>query len=354
MKKKNSNIYINGRFLAHKTDGISRFSFEICKALKQLNFNFTLIVPNWLDFENIQNFDIIRFGDLKSHLWEQINLPIFLRKNGSPLLINLSGLGPLYYKNQIVTIHDVSFYVNAKWFSWTYRLIYAFATPIVAKSAKTIITVSEFSKSEIIKYLRLPSFKVQVIYNAVSKDLMKLGSTSQPPYQQEYVLAVASLDPRKNLQRLVDAFSNSKLKDVTLVLVGKSASHFNFKINNESQNVSFAGHVNDEQLASLYRNCSLFVYPSLYEGFGIPPLEAMSFKVPVLAADIPSLREVCGQAVNYFDPYDIEDMATKIVATFVNRTERQRLIMEGDTQVKKYDWIESANKLKHIIERTIN
>ena len=135
MKNVKGVVYVNGRFLGHKMDGIGRFSLEICKQLKRLNLDFKIVIPKGLDYKNEFGFEIIEFGNLKSHFWEQIDLLRFLKSNGSLLLLNLSGLGPLFYKNQIITIHDLSFYENKKWFSKVYTLFYSLTTPILARSA---------------------------------------------------------------------------------------------------------------------------------------------------------------------------------------------------------------------------
>lgn len=348
-------ICINGRFLSNKTNGISRFSLEICKQLVKLGLDFKIIVPNWLEYENPHNFKLVKYGNLKSHFWEQIDLLKFLKNNGNPLLINLSGLGPLWYKKQIITIHDLSFYVNKKWFSKGYTIFYSFATPIVAKNTLKVITVSEFSKTEIINYLGIEPEKIEVIYNAVADDVKnslynnEVSSIVNSVLNDKYVLAVSSIDPRKNLQRLIDSFLELQLEDYKLVLVGKTSSHFNVDLQSNSREVVFTGFVSDSELALLYKKCDFFIYPSLYEGFGIPPLEAMKNGCAVIVSDIPPLKEVCADAALYVNPYESESIKSGMLKIINDPLLKEDLKNRGILRASFFRWETSGEKLLGII-----
>ncbi len=350
-------IYINGRFLSHKMDGIGRFSFEICKQLKKTDLDFKIIIPKWLEYKNEEGFEIVRFGNLKSHFWEQIDLLRFLVTNGSPVLLNLSGLGPLFYKHQIITIHDLSFYANKKWFSFAYTSFYRIATPILANSAFKILTVSNFSKDEIVKYLKIDERKIEVIYNAVSNDLdlslnnILVGPIVSPILNYKFILAVCSIDPRKNLQRLIDSFLQLNRVDYKLVLVGKTSKHFNVTLQSNSQDVIFTGFVSDTDLSILYKKCDFFVYPSLYEGFGIPPLEAMNNDCAVIVSEIPSLKEVCSDAALYVDPYDMESIKNGMLKMIGDSTLKEVLREKGKSRLNFFDWEKSALKVYNLIKK---
>ncbi len=352
-----NNIYINGRFLCNKIDGISRFSLELCKQLKQFGVNFTIVIPKWLDFENKERFKIVSYGNLKSHLWEQLDLRIFLKMKGDPLLINFSGLGPLFYSNQIITIHDLSFYENKKWFSRSYTFFYSVATPILAKNALKILTVSEFSRREILKYLKIDNEKIEVIYNAVTDNFKSVDSYTSSSESikkvigHKYLLAVSSIDPRKNLQNLIDSFVELKLQDYKLVLVGKSSSHFNIKLKVDSESIIFTGFITDNDLSVLYRNCDFFVYPSLYEGFGIPPLEAMSCGCAVLTSAIPSIVEICGDAALYINPLNKESIKEGILKMISDDTLKKEFQARGIIRAEKYNWNDSGSKLYQLIKK---
>lgn len=354
--KINKSVYINGRFLCHKMDGIGRFSLEICKQLKKLNLDFKIVIPKGLEYKNEEGFEIVEFGILKSHFWEQIDLLRFLKGMKNPLLLNLSGLGPLFYKNQIITIHDLSFYENKKWFSKAYTFFYSVVTPILAKNAIKIITVSNFSKSEIIKYLKIDERKVEIIYNAVANvvetrfDNSKISPIVNVILEHKYILAVSSIDPRKNLQRLIDSFLELELDDYKLVLVGKTSSHFNIKLRSDSENIVFTGFVSDCDLSILYKKCEFFIYPSLYEGFGIPPLEAMKNGCAVVVSDIPSLKEVCSTAVLYIDPYDIDSIKTGILKMINDSVLKGDLKSKGATRSEYFKWDVSGRKIYNLIK----
>lgn len=353
----NKIVYINGRFLSNGMDGISRFSLEICKQLKKLNLNFKIVIPNWLEYRNEECFEIVKFGNLKSHFWEQIDLLIFLKKQGNPFMLNLSGLGPLFYKNQIVTIHDLSFYENNNWFSKAYTFFYSRATPIVARNAIKILTVSDFSKREIIKYLQIDERKIEVIYNAVADDVkkefdsVKISPIVKTILEQKYILAVCSIDPRKNLQRLIDSFLELKLDDYKLVLVGKTSSHFNIKLMSDSENIFFTGFVSDSDLSILYKKCDFFIYPSLYEGFGIPPLEAMKNGCAVVVSEIPSLKEVCSDAVFYINPLDVESIKNGILKLIKDSVFKKELKRKGILRSEFFKWNDSGDKVHNIIKK---
>lgn len=349
-------VYINGRFLCNKTDGISRFSLEICKQLKMLNLDFKIVIPKWLEYKNEEGFEIVTFGGLKSHFWEQIDLLMFLKNLDNPLLLNLSGLGPLFYRNQIITIHDLSFYENKKWFSRAYTFFYSIATPILAKKSLKILTVSNFSKNEIIKYLKIEEGKIEVVYNAVANDIekscfnIKLSPVVNKILDYKYILSVSSIDPRKNLQRLIYSFLELNLVDYKLVLVGKSSSHFNIKLLSDSESIIFTGFVSDSDLSILYKKCEFFIYPSLYEGFGIPPLEAMKNGCAVIASDIPSLKEVCSDAALYVNPDDTESIKNGILKIIKDSVLKSDLKLKGNLRSEFFKWEISGEKIYNIIK----
>lgn len=349
-------FYINGRFLTQPVTGVNRFALEVCKSLKKLQIEFRIIVPKWFNYNGEFDFDITKYGNLKSHFWEQFDLLRFLNLNNRPLLINFSGLGPLWYKNQIITIHDLSFYFNPNWFSFSYRCLYTIATPILARTSRAIFTVSFFSKSEIVKYLSIPEEKIFVIYNAVGdlqseKRFVKVDDHSK----RGFILAVSSLDPRKNYDRLIEAFSSPEFLNYDLILVGKSATHFKFEVNQLFQkNIKFVGYVSDSELSELYQTAALFVYPSLYEGFGIPPLEAMSKSCPIVVSDIVVLREVCGNAAFYVDPYEPKSIRDGMLNVLNDNELRLTLISEGINRVRGFSWASSAEKVEAIIRKIEN
>ena len=335
-------VYINGRFLTQRTTGIGRYGIEICRALVALGISVHIVVPEYYNGDH--GLEVIRYGKFKSHFWEQISLRNFLRKMGKPLLLNLSGLGPLFYNNQVVTIHDLAFIRHSEWFSKSYYFFYSKLTPLVAKQAKKIITVSAFSKQEIVALLNISPSKINVVPNAVTSLISEVNVVKSA---SKYMLAVSSLDPRKNYARLISAFLKADIKDYKLLLVGSKYKHFNTDFSEFEMNekVDFLGYVSDTELAALYKNADVFIYPSLYEGFGIPPLEAMSSGCPVIVADIASLRETCGNAAIYVNPYNVSDMSEAIRKLAYNEVLRNELIQLGKQNCLRFSWQTSAKKV---------
>lgn len=353
----NDPIYINGRFLSHPMTGIPRFSYEMCRAMHVLGLQFTVVAPGNVLPCYEPAFNVIRYGSLKSHAWEQVDLYRFLRKRGNPLLLSFSGLGPVYYKNHIATIHDIAFMRHPEWFSGGYNRIYKFMTPILAKKAGKILTVSRFSAGEIASCLRIDNSKIEVVYNALSEAVCcddREKETALPFQGERYILAVSSHDPRKNFVHIVRAFKALRLPGLKLYIVGNVSSVFRKDNLNEwlDGDVRVLGHVSDEELSCYYRHASLFLYPSLYEGFGIPPLEAMSNACPVLVSDIPALKEVYGDSVAYCDPYSIESIASQTRRLLDNEEERQELREKGARKIREYSWERSARKVMEIIHNT--
>ena len=346
-------IIVNARFLTQKVSGVQRFAIELSKELKKRNAKIVFVTPS-----NILNHDLAAeleaqvIGYFKGHIWEQLDLPRFVNKHKS-LLVNLMSTGPVFSKNHIATLHDVTFLKFPRWFSFEVVLFYKLTIPIFTRKAKHVVTVSEFSKREISNYLNVASEKITVIHNSVNF----LQHDTPPKFnlvEENYILAVGSLDPRKNLIRLMEAFGRmKKFEKLKLVIIGDEKKIFSVPDYSEfrSESICFSGYLSDEQLMSAYAGASLFVYPSLYEGFGIPPLEAMHYGCPVVCSNVASLPEICGDAALYIDPLDVEDIVEKMTMILTNKTLKINLIKKGKKQLSKFNWSDSAIKLEEIIEK---
>ena len=347
-------VIINSRFLTQKITGTQRFAIEIALQLRKLIPHVVFVSPKNILYPKIANeLNVKTIGVNKGHLWEQLDLPVYLKRNSNTLLVNLVNTATLIYRNQIITIHDLAFLRHPEWFSKKFYLFYKFLIPEIIRKAKKIITVSNFSKTEIINLLKIPSQKVEVIYNGVSKKFFY-----NPLIKKEnIILAVSSLDPRKNFKNLILAFKKLKLKNYKLLIVGSKNKIFSNQaieqLIKETPNIEFTGYVSDEELVNLYQRAKLFVYPSLYEGFGLPPLEAMACGTPVVVSNVASLPEVCGDAAYYVNPYDVNDIARGIEAVLKDENLQKELILKGLERVKLFSWEESAKKVMKIIEETI-
>ncbi len=348
-KTKSSLIVINSRFFTQQITGVQRFAIEISKGLKKrLGDDVKFVSPKNITHESLAselNLSIV--GKNTGHLWEQYDLPKFLKAINKPLLLNLANTAPLCYENKIVTIHDLAFLENPKWFSKTFYHFYHFLIPRIVRNSKQILTVSNFSKSEIVKKIKIKEDKIKVIYNSINVDILPSKGYNSP--YGKYALFVGSLDPRKNIMKLFEAvrFFHS---DIKLLIVGGMNKSFNsFKVN-KNENIIFTGYVTDKELGKLYSNAVCFVYPSLYEGFGIPPLEAQYLGVPVVLSDIPVFKEVFSDSVFYCNPNSPESIAQAInKISSLSALERENVVIKGYENAQKYTWEEAANKVLEII-----
>lgn len=350
-------IVVNARFLTQSVTGVQRYAIEVSKVLKKVyQGNIEFVCPHNVMLQEIVNeLDAKTIGRRTGHLWEQVDLPLYLKRCGNPLLLCLCNTAPLFFNNKIVTVHDVAFEVYPQTFSKSFLYAYKFLIPRIIKSAKKVITVSEFSKNEIVKFYGTDYRKIEVVYNAVSSDFHKVEDKQLQ--NNKYILAVSSLNYRKNFISVLEAFKifQKSNDDVSLYIIGelKNANFASIDTEQykENQRIRFLGRVSDEDLMRYYSNAVAFVYPSIYEGFGIPPLEAQKCGCPVLVSEIPPLREVVADSGIYCNPYDVNDIARKIANTIA---ESHDLSIQGYTNSIRFSWRTSAEKIKGIIENLDN
>lgn len=375
---KKKRIGIDARFYGPIGKGLGRYTQEIVDNILRLDsFN------EYVIFLRKKNFDELVVDDYKNvkkvlaevrwyTIGEQFLMPYFIWRQRLDLVhfphFNVPFFVPTKF---VITIHDLILTkfktIRAttlhpliyKFKNWGYRLVIKRAL----KRSQRVITVSNFTKNDIIDQFKIDPNKISVIYEGVSNlskgqdslFVAKLNSDSVlRGYEIEdpFILYVGNAYPHKNLDFLINCFldlykKNNKLK---LVLVGKE-DYFYQKLKELSANVFsgfaenpviFAGYVPDNKLEIFYKKALVYVFPSLYEGFGLPPLEAMARGCPVLSSNSGSMPEILGEAAIYFDPKDKKDFLNKIETMFSNIDLRQKLISLGYSQQKKYDWWECA------------
>lgn len=347
-------IYVNSRFLTQPITGVQRFAIELSIRLKRtLGSEIQFIAPSdILHTDLATQLDVKIVGSKKGHLWEQIDLPNYLKKQGEPILLNLCNTAPILYKKNIITVHDVAFEVFPFTYTKSFLYFYKFLIPRIIKKALKVITVSEFSKNEIIKYYKISSNKIEVIYNAVS-DIFQNNNPKEK--KENYFLAVASLNFRKNLPLILEAFSEfyQTNKEYQLLIIGgldqKSFSDLDLEKYKNNPNILFKGRVSDDELVVYYQNAIAFVYPSFYEGFGIPPLEAQASGCPVILSEESCFPEIFGDTVLYCNPYMVDSLVNKFRDAIIPSI-NEKFVLKGYENIKKYDWDLSATQLQTIIE----
>lgn len=348
-------LYINGRFLTQPMTGVERYAYSICMALVESGRPFTVVCPKGpvLKEYDVSSMNIIYYGFGGSHFWEQCVLPWFFVGKKDYLLLSLTGLGSILVRHKIMTIHDLSFLRSPSWFSRKYYWYYKFMTPLAARTSSHIITVSEFSKSEILHfYPFLSEDKISVVYNAINSSIFKIDNTFTAA-KERFVLTVSSIDPRKNFTSLLEAFNG--IKDAKLYIVGDYNRVFQKQdgLLQDRADVRFLGRTSDRELLELYNQADCFVMPSLYEGFGLPPLEAMACGCPVLVSDIPVVREICADAARYFNPHSVEDIRRAIREQLeCDDSTRNEQIRRGLENLDRFSWLRSGNKIVEIVEKS--
>jgi glycosyltransferase involved in cell wall biosynthesis len=296
---------------------------------------------------------------IKGHVWEQVYLPTQLHRK---LLWSPGNTGPLAVSRQVLTIHDAATLDHPEWFERKFALWYGALLPRLVRKVRAIITVSNFSKERIVRLTGVNAERVEVVLNGV--DLRFRPADQQAVIEMRekfqldgsYILFVGSLEPRKNLKLLLEAWQLGDFDGATLAVVGTSGHLFQkLQFDSIPDGVRLLGRVDDEALPVLYSAAAGFVYPSVYEGFGLPPLEAMACGCPVAVSDIPAHREVCGSLAIYFDPFNPEDLSGRLdLLLRLDKPSRVSYAAEGLRHASGYSWERAASETWHILEVATN
>jgi glycosyltransferase involved in cell wall biosynthesis len=268
------------------------------------------------------------------------------------LLWSPCSTGPLSVERQVVTIHDCAFVDQASCFTRAFAAWYQWLVPRLARRARAILTVSKFSRDRIAEHCRVPADKITVVYNGVDRVFRPQEEASirscakRLALPQPYVLCVGSLEPRKNLGRLLAAWRlvADRHRDVSLVLVGAEGRVFrDAGLAEMPPRVHLTGYLGDDDLPALYGGAEIFLYPSVYEGFGLPVAEAMACGTPVVCSDVTSLPEVAGSAAEFVDPLDVASIAGGLDRLLGDSQRRGQLRAAGIAQSGRFCWDEAAS-----------
>jgi glycosyltransferase involved in cell wall biosynthesis len=299
------------------------------------------------------------FGKFWTHLrlaWELVINPVdkFFATNALPIF----GRGEM-----IVTIHDLGFYRNPELYHPIERIYQKLSHSLAIKRADKIITISEATRLDIIKYFPKAKHKIKVIHLGYNKDHFKSIDQEDKKifidrhdYPDKYLLYIGRLETKKNIVNLIKAYKKTSRK-WPLVLAGRPGNYGYDEIEklaNEpdlKQDIILLGYISQDNYPKLMASAAGFVFPSKFEGFGLPPLEAIASGVPVTCSDIPALHEVVGDAALYFDPDNIEDIKNKIEIIFNDQEQRSDLIAKGLERAKQFSWSKVARQtLDYILE----
>ncbi|HSX13235.1 MAG TPA: glycosyltransferase family 1 protein [Chlamydiales bacterium] len=264
-------------------------------------------------------------------------------------------LGPLRARRRLVTIHDVFFLACPHGLGLLKKCYAKLFFNAAVRLSDHVITDSCFSYSEIGKYIGSYENKITTVPLGVDKEKFQKKTVNEEiQVPSKFILFVGNLAPHKNIINLIRSLDFLP-SDVHLVLVGKESKWENWKAEAQKRKdrITVCGKVKHETLVWLYQNAVMLVHPSLYEGFGFTPLEAMSAGCPVLTSKLASLPEVCADAVEYVDPYSIENIANSILSVWNNHELRAQMKLKGNAQVTLFNWDKCAQKHVEIIDRIL-
>lgn len=372
-------IAVNTRLLIkNRLEGIGRFSLEILSRIAQNHpehdFLFIFDRPYDKKFIFADNVKPIVIGPQARHpflfiFWFEVSIPFILRKYKADMFLSPDGFLSLRSKiPQLAVIHDINFehYPQdlPKIVLWYYKKFF----PKFIRKATKIITVSEFSKSDLIKTYPVDEAKVSVVYNGVKKVYAPISESEKQSVKKKYTdgfnyfLYVGALHPRKNLVNLFKAFDRYRSennRDTKLLVVGnkmwwtadikKAYEKMVFK-----SQIVFVSHQSSKELRRIYGAALALTYVSYFEGFGIPIIEAFACGTPVITSNVTSMPEVAGDAAIIIDPFDIESMANALYEIERNIILREILISRGLLRCKLYSWDDSSIEMWKAIEQIIN
>jgi len=339
-------VVVNTRVLGAELTGVQRYTSEIVGRIDA----------------DIERIEPTRYEQgVRGHVWEQVVLPARLKKN--VLLWSPANTGPLAVREQVVTVHDVVPLDHPEWLNRRFAEWYRFLVPKLVVRARSIIAISEFTKQRLLETTNGDPEKIEVVYNGVDsrfypQDEEKIGNVCDAlgiP-TRHYVLSLGSLEPRKNLARLMQAWSRVQAEiqeDVWLVVagaIGKPLVFRDVRLEHVPTRVYFTGYVGDEYLPALYSGAIAFAYVSVYEGFGLPPLEAMACGTPPVTGDGTAFPEVVGDAGVMVDPFDVDAIAEGLRLVVEDSGLRDKLAIAGRRRADKMTWDICAQRTFAVLE----
>lgn len=342
-------VYINGHFLQQQLTGVQRYGREILKSFDRSGYAYEILTPQ----------GAFASGRIGGNLWQQLVLPA--RKDREDLLWSPANSGPVFAQNHVITLHDIAVFPHPEWFSSSYSLWKRTLIPQVAKRAKGILTVSEFSKNIICAHLDIPPAKVKAVYNGVDINRFKPAAATTIQNTRNkyglntpYVLTLGSLDPRKNFKRTVEAWKRcreqEKMRKFVLAIAGGSNANFrSLDLNMSGEATQLLGYVDDEDLPALYSGAAGFLLPSLFEGFGLPVIEAMACGTPVITSNTTALDEISGDAALKVTPTDINAIKEAILELLDSPHLQTKLTELGMKRARRFSWDKAATEIYHFL-----
>lgn len=342
--------------------GVQRYAHELVGALDTLiadrqfaRFRIEIVAPrNLLSTPSWSSIAWRTGGALRGHAWEQFELPRLTRGR---LLLNLCNTGPLALRRQIVTIHDAAVFARPQVYSLAFRTWYQTLLRRLTRCSLGVITPSRFSRASLSHYCRVaegrfeivPHGREHVLATAPDRSILERHGLGERPF----ILAVSSMAANKNFDLMAAALHRLD-RDVDMVVAGGRNSRVFARTPELPAQFHCLGYVSDGELRALYERALCLIYPSSYEGFGFPPLEAMTCGCPVITTRVASLPEVCGEAALYCGTGDAQGLAAHLQSLVDDAGMRQRLRERGLQQAKAFSWRSSALHTMQYVERMLH
>jgi len=376
--KTSLNIAVNARFLIHnKLEGMGRFTFEtfkrICKMHPHHRYYFIFDRPPHTDFLFAENvIPIIAKPQARHPLlwywWFEHSVPRILKKINADVFISPDGFASLNTNiPQLSVIHDIAFEHYPQFIPFLARKYYRYYTPKYAHKVQRIATVSNFSKQDIAVKYNIDPDKIDVVFNGVNPSCRPIDEVEKKKVKQEYskgcdyFVFISAVHPRKNLERILQAFDHFKnqTQSTTKLIVAGRMAWKNEQLKSiyqkmqHQQEVIFVGHLPIKEIERLIASATALCYASLFEGFGIPIIEAMYAETPVITSNVSSMPEVAGDAALLVNPVDINSIAVALTQLENNITLRKNLIEKGKIQRQQFTWEKTSELLWCIVEKTL-
>jgi glycosyltransferase involved in cell wall biosynthesis len=347
-------LVVNGRFLGQRVTGVQRYGHEVLRTWDRmagegrLDRRIRVVVPRGTVPPRYSSLEVRSCrSPLHGHAWEQVALPRHLGRDDT--LLSLTNSGPICVRRHALVVHDAAVFDVPQAFTWRFRAAYRVLLRAHVVGRTRFVTVSSFSRTRLAAALPVGEADIAVVGEGADHlgifgagdpaAVERLGLGSRP-----YVLGVSSLDPRKNFRLLMEAAPDLRKLGLDVAIVGAPHGPV-FRGEHEDSFALFVGYVDDAALVALYRGAFAFVHPARYEGFGLTPLEAMSFAVPVVASDIPVLRETLGSAAVFVNP-DRSSEVVDVLRSWVERpAERAFFASAGRLHVQRLTWDRAAEQL---------
>jgi glycosyltransferase involved in cell wall biosynthesis len=369
-------VAIEGLMINSKPTGIGLYNINLINKLDKIividaklkiDLYTQMTAQNTLDINNINIQSGYDFKNSKNRIIQQQFGMRELYKNYD-FIHFIDYMTPIYPISTpyIVTIFDLSFYKDKKYFTFGSRVIKKLISPLSIKRSKYIITISDSTKQDIIEKFNINENKIKIINPAYDNKKYNLNISSEFINQiknkyniiGEYILYVGTLEPRKNIERLINAYSillkQSSEKPALVIAGGKGWMYENIfkrvKELNIKDKVIFTGYALSEEIAALYKGAKMFVYPSLYEGFGMPPLEAMACGCPVITSNCSSLPEVVGDCALKVDPHNENKIAEAMIRLLKDNDKRRYYSQKSIERSAIFSWDKSASKLFNLYD----